>query len=238
VPNAMIEQDPLWFHRRSDELKEEVAVLAAQLDELEQRNLSSSALIRKLGEFCGFGAAGKLDWARFKLDFKREESDRFEAQPEMLKVTDERCDTAAEFPSNYNTTRNLLKGKKMAETHFTDIIIVGNSISKLPHREGKNKEGKDQFIITFSLSSSPSGLWIETFNRVWKKHGEQTHSLQSPTVKDGQIQIICPIDDQLQVHLADLQRESATTNQVYREQLRAIDEERNNNDEILRKLRF
>jgi hypothetical protein len=64
----------------------------------------------------------------------------------------------------------------MAETHFTDIIIVGNSISRLPRREGKNLE--------------------------------------------------------------DLKREAATTNQVYREQLRATDEERRNNDEILQKLRF
>ncbi len=156
----------------------------------------------------------------------------------MLKVANEHCDTVPELPSNYNTARNLLKGKKMAETHFTDIIIVGNSISKLPRREGNNKEGKDQFIITFSLSSSPSGLWIETFNRVWKKHGEQTYSLQSPIVKDNHIQIICPLDDQLQGHLEDLKREAATTNQVYREQLRVTDEGRSNNDEILRKLRF
>jgi hypothetical protein len=238
VPNAKIEQDPLWFHRRAAELKEEVAVLEAQLAELVQRNLRSSAIIRKLGELFGFGAAGKLDWARFKLNFKREELDRFEAQPEIMKAADEHCDTAPELPSKYNTTRNLLKGKKMAETHFTDIIIVGNSISKLPRREGKNKEGKDQFIITFSLSSSPSGSWIETFNRVWKEHGEQTHSLQSPIVRDDQIQIICPVDDQLQSHLEYLKRDAATTNQVYREQLRTIDEERGNNDEILRKLRF
>jgi hypothetical protein len=238
VPNAKIEQDSLWFHRTGEELKEEVAVLAAQLAELEQRNLRSSALIRKLGEFFGFGAAGRLDWARFKLNFKREELDRFEAQPEMLKVADDQCDTVPELPSKYSTTRNLLKGKKMAETHFTDITIVGNSISRLPRREGKNKDGKDQFIITFSLSSSASGLWIETFNRVWKKRGEQTHLLQSPIVKDNQIQIICSLDDQLQGHLEDLKREAATTNQVYREQLRTIDEERSNNDEILQKLRF
>jgi hypothetical protein len=175
VPNVKIEQDPLWFNRRGEELKEEVAVLEAQLAELEQKNLRSSALIQKLGEYFGFGAAGKLDWARFKLNFKREELDRFEAQPEMLKVADEHCDTVPELPSKYSTTRNLLKGKKMAETHFTDIIIVGNSISRLPRREGKNE---------------------------------------------------------------DLKRDAATTNQVYRELLRATDEERNNNDEILRKLRF
>jgi hypothetical protein len=83
MPDAKIEQDPLWFHRRAAELKEEVAVLKAQLDELEQRNLGSPALIRKLAEFFGFGAAGKLERARFKLTFKQEELDRFEARPEM-----------------------------------------------------------------------------------------------------------------------------------------------------------
>jgi hypothetical protein len=76
------EQDPLWFRRRAAELKEEVAVLKARLAELEQKNLRSSVLIRKLGEYFGFGAAGKLDWARFVLDFKQEELDRFEARPE------------------------------------------------------------------------------------------------------------------------------------------------------------
>jgi hypothetical protein len=86
MPNAKIEQDPLWFHHRAAELKEEVAVLKAQLAELEQKNLHSSAIIRKLGGFFGFGAAGKLEWARFKLNFKQEELDRFEAEPEMLKV--------------------------------------------------------------------------------------------------------------------------------------------------------
>ncbi len=121
----------------------------------------------------------------------------------------------------------------MAESHFTDIIIVGNSISGLPHREGK-----DQFIVTSILSSRPSGLWIETFNRLWKNHAEPSHSLQSPIVKDDQIRIICPIDDQLQGYLEDLKREAATTNQVYREQLRATDEERRNNNEILQKPRF
>ncbi len=126
----------------------------------------------------------------------------------------------------------------MAETYFTDITIVGNSISKLPRREGITKEGKVQFIITFSLSSSASGLWIETFNRVWKKPGNQPHSFELPIVKDNQVQIICPLDDQLQVHLEELKRETAITNEVYREKLRATDEERSRNDEILQKLKF
>ena len=85
--SANFEQDPLRFRRRVENLKEEVAVLEAQLAELEQKNLRSPVLLQKLGEYFGFGAAGKLVWARYKLNFKREQLDRFEAQPEMLNVT-------------------------------------------------------------------------------------------------------------------------------------------------------
>jgi hypothetical protein len=126
----------------------------------------------------------------------------------------------------------------MAASHFTDITITGNSKSRLPRRDGIDKEGKEQYVITFSLSQSANGRWIEIFNRVWKEYTEQTHSSQVPIVKDDQIQIICPFDDRLQGNLEDLKRETATTNQMYREQLRATDEEKRNNNEILQKLRF
>jgi hypothetical protein len=96
MPSTKFEQDPLWFQSGVENLKEEVVVLEAQLAELEQKNLRSPALLQKLGEFFGFGAAGKLDWARFKLNFKQEQLDRFEAQPEMLKVTVKHYETAAE----------------------------------------------------------------------------------------------------------------------------------------------
>jgi hypothetical protein len=234
MSDTKIEQDPLWFHRRAGELKEEVAVLKAQLTALEQ-NLSSSAIIRKLGEYFGFGAAGKLDWARFMLDFKQEELDRFEARGPEGSGQEQQLSTIQKQQQNQP---NLMRGKKMDETHFTDITITGNSKSKSPRREGINKDGKAQFIITFTLSQSASGRWIETFNRVWKEHSEQTHSSLLPIVKDDQIQISCPLDDQLQGYLEDIKREAATTNQLYREQLRVTDEQRRNNDEILQKLRF
>jgi hypothetical protein len=60
----------------------------------------------------------------------------------------------------------------MSEVQFSDITIVGNSPAKAPRKEGKTKEGKDQFIITFSLSSNAHGPWIEIFNRVWGKAGQ------------------------------------------------------------------
>jgi hypothetical protein len=104
MPSTKFEQDPLWFQSGVENLKEEVVVLEAQLAELEQKNLRSPALLQKLGEFFGFGAAGKLDWARFKLNFKQEQLDRFEAQPEMLKVIAKRYDTVPE-PSNLSVNQ-------------------------------------------------------------------------------------------------------------------------------------
>jgi hypothetical protein len=57
-------------------------------------------------------------------------------------------------------------------------------------------------------------------------------------VRDDQIQIACPIDDQLQGHLDNLKQVVATTNQMYRAQLQATDDEKRNHDELLQKLRF
>jgi hypothetical protein len=96
MSGAKFEQDPLRFQRGVENLKEEVAVLEAQLAELEQKSLRSPVLLQKLGEYFGFGAAGKLVWARYKFNFKREQLDRFEAQPETLKVTAKRYYAAPE----------------------------------------------------------------------------------------------------------------------------------------------
>lgn len=126
----------------------------------------------------------------------------------------------------------------MSEVQFSDITIVGNSTAKAPRKEGKTKVGKDQFIITFSLSSNAQAPWIETFNRVWGKHGNEPPLLPLPMVRDDQIQIACPLDDELQCHLDNLKQVVATTNQVYRAQLQAIDTEKRNHDELLQKLRF
>jgi hypothetical protein len=126
----------------------------------------------------------------------------------------------------------------MSEVQFSDITIVGNCAAKAPRKEGKTKEDKDQFIITFSLSSNAQGPWIETFNRVWGKRGNEPPLLPLPMVRDDQIQIACPIDDQLQGHLDNLKQVVATTNQMYRAQLQAIDDEKRNHGELLQKLRF
>ena len=67
---AKFEQDPLRFRRGVENLKGEVSVLETQLAGLKQKNLRSPVLLQKLGEYFGFGVAGKLGWARFKLNFK------------------------------------------------------------------------------------------------------------------------------------------------------------------------
>jgi hypothetical protein len=126
----------------------------------------------------------------------------------------------------------------MSEVQFSDIAIIGNCAAKAPRKEGKTKEGKDQFIITFSLSSNSQGPQVETFNRVWGKHGNEPPLSPLPMIRDAQIQIACLLDDQLQGHLDNLKQVVATTNQVYRAQLQTIDDEKRNHDELLQKLRF
>jgi hypothetical protein len=126
----------------------------------------------------------------------------------------------------------------MSEVQFSDITIIGNCAAKAPRKEGITKEGKDQFIITFSLSSNAQGSWIETFNRVWGRRGNEPPLLSLPMVRDDQIQIACPLDDQQQDHLDNLKQVVSTTNHVYRAQLRATYDEKRNHDELLQKLRF
>jgi len=86
MPSAIIERDHHWFHHGVEKLKAEVAVLEARLAELEQQNLRSFIVVQQMGRFFGFGAAGKLEWARFKLHFKQEELDHFRIQelPEAM----------------------------------------------------------------------------------------------------------------------------------------------------------
>jgi hypothetical protein len=86
MTTAIIKQGREWFCRRSEELQQEVVVLETQLTELEQKNSRLPALLQMLGKYFGFGAAGKLEWARFKLKLKREELGRFETQYRVLAV--------------------------------------------------------------------------------------------------------------------------------------------------------
>ncbi|MDX2033739.1 MAG: hypothetical protein SF339_23895 [Blastocatellia bacterium] len=77
MTNTTTESDARWSHQGAEKLKAEVAALETGLSDLEQRSRRSPLLVQKLGGYFGFGAAGKLEWARFKLNFKQEELDQF-----------------------------------------------------------------------------------------------------------------------------------------------------------------
>ena len=76
---ALAERDNEWVRQRREELQKEAAVFAAQLVALEQEYARSSALLKMLGRAFGFEAAGKLERARFKVSYKREQLAEFES---------------------------------------------------------------------------------------------------------------------------------------------------------------
>jgi hypothetical protein len=75
----LTEQDNEWVRRRREELQKEAAVFEAQLAALEQEYAAASTLLKMLGRAFGFGAAGKLERARFKVSYKREQLAEFES---------------------------------------------------------------------------------------------------------------------------------------------------------------
>jgi hypothetical protein len=76
---VLTEQDNEWVRQRREELQKEAAVFAAQLAALEQEYARSPTLLKMLGRAFGFGAAGKLERARFKVSYKREQLAEFES---------------------------------------------------------------------------------------------------------------------------------------------------------------
>jgi hypothetical protein len=75
---VLTEQDNEWVRQRREELQKEAAFFAAQLVALEQEYVRSPALLKMLGRAFGFGAAGKLERARFKVSYKRQQLAEFE----------------------------------------------------------------------------------------------------------------------------------------------------------------
>src|SRR5215831_14101874 len=73
----LTEQDNEWVCQRREELQKEAAVFTAQLAVLERAYSRSNALLKMLGRPFGFGAAGKLERARFKVSYKREQLAQF-----------------------------------------------------------------------------------------------------------------------------------------------------------------
>jgi hypothetical protein len=77
--NMLTEPENEWVRRRREELQKETAVFEAQLTALEQEYAAASTLLKMLGRAFGFGAAGKLERARFKVSYKREQLAEFES---------------------------------------------------------------------------------------------------------------------------------------------------------------
>ena len=77
-----IEADQQQFKQQIIELKADITKLSAQHAALEQENEQHSPLVQKLGKYIGFGAAGKLEWVGFKLNFKQEELARLVMHPD------------------------------------------------------------------------------------------------------------------------------------------------------------
>lgn len=78
-PIVLTEQDNEWASQRREELQKQVAVFEAQLAALEQEYARSSALFKMLGQAFGVGAAGKLERARFKVSYKRQQLAEFKS---------------------------------------------------------------------------------------------------------------------------------------------------------------
>lgn len=79
ISSAFSDQDSEWARKRQEELQKEAADFAAQLAELEKEYARSSSLLKIFGRAFGFGAAGKLERARFKVSYKQEQLAQFEA---------------------------------------------------------------------------------------------------------------------------------------------------------------
>jgi hypothetical protein len=75
----LTEQDNEWVRQRREDLQKQAADFEAQLAALEQEYARSTTLLKMLGRAFGFGAAGKLERARFKVSYKREQLAEFES---------------------------------------------------------------------------------------------------------------------------------------------------------------
>jgi hypothetical protein len=79
TPPALAQPTTAWMCHRHEELQGQVTDFAAQLAALEGEISRSSALSKALGRVFGWGPTGKLERARFKLSYKREELAQFQS---------------------------------------------------------------------------------------------------------------------------------------------------------------
>jgi len=75
----LTERNNEWAPKRREELRKEASVFEDELAALEREYARLPALLKMLGRAFGFGAAGKLERARFKVSYKREQLAEFES---------------------------------------------------------------------------------------------------------------------------------------------------------------
>lgn len=80
MQQAEINWDQQELKQRINDIKDEITKLAARREELEREHHDHSPFFQRLSKYIGFGAAKKLDWVRFKLNFQPEESVRLTLQ--------------------------------------------------------------------------------------------------------------------------------------------------------------
>lgn len=82
MQRAEIDWDQKELKQHINEVKGEIAKLAVRREALERETHQHSPIIQKLSKYIGFGAAGKLEWVYFKLNFQQEELARLMLQAE------------------------------------------------------------------------------------------------------------------------------------------------------------
>src|SRR5215813_6107470 len=80
MSGEVVERNRAQTETEIGRLEQEVAILDDQLAKLVLKDSQSPPLLRMLGKAFGFGASGKLEWARFKLKFKQEELSRLKTR--------------------------------------------------------------------------------------------------------------------------------------------------------------
>lgn len=85
-----VTQDHAGLRGEIDRVRQEVVVLQSQLAGLARENSRGPKLLQTLSGHLGFGAAGPLEWPRFKLKLKQQELVLLEAHYEKLGVSDHR----------------------------------------------------------------------------------------------------------------------------------------------------
>jgi hypothetical protein len=121
MQKATIEESQTATHREAEKLREEVVILTGQHAALAQQSRRASTLMQKLGKTYGFGVAGKLEWADFKLRFKQEQ----------LTDCEQRTDSA-KLPGNLPSLHLVAPVRETAQQRM-ERMISENPLELEPH---------------------------------------------------------------------------------------------------------